>query len=206
MSLLKVKRALFSFVMIVLMSPAFGDSNYYFPLNRMELGYYNNNISSMHINQYFTSFYLPIFWHAPLQAKSGVLALYERNFYHTQQYFSFDWGISSGSWTSSLLADQFYTVSLFLDFNLWFLRTKYVDLYFTYSIAGPSYLSRSTIDNRNMGGNFTFQDALGVGALIGKQKHFDVRFKIGHFSNGDTLPTNPGIDIPFIISVGYAFG
>lgn len=190
----------------VFLSPAAAQPNYYFPLNRITFGYYNNNITDAHINQYFTPPYLPIFWDAPLRVRKGFIGMYERNFYHTQKYFSLDWGISAASWTSRVLSNQFYTMSAFLDLNIWFLRSKYVDLYFTYSIAGPSYLSLSTIDYHNMGGNFIFQDALGIGALIGTQKHINFSVKIGHYSNGRLLPSNPGIDVPFIFSLGLAFG
>ncbi len=187
---------------------ALASSDYYFPLNRIEVGYFNNSYTGKNtsVNQYFSPPYLPVFWHSVLRVKNGYMLMYERNFYHTKKYVSLDWGASGASWTSQLLGNQFYTVALFLDLSVWFVRSKYADLYITYSIAGPTYMSRNRIDARDMGGNFIFQDTLGVGALLGTQKHVNVSVKIGHYSNGSLLPFNPGIDVPFIFSIGYAFG
>ncbi len=180
--------------------------NYYFPLNRIAAGYSNYNLMHVYVNRYFTAPYVPIFWRAPIKAKNGFIFSYERNFFHTQKYISLDWGLSGASWTSQVFSNQFYTAAAFLDFDFWFLRTKYCDVYFTYSIAGPAFISRTRLENREMGGNFIFQDALGLGALIGKTKHLNVTVKIGHYSNGSLLPDNPGIDIPLVLSLGYAFG
>lgn len=192
-------------VILFFFSSAFSES-YYFPLNLVSLGYYNNKITGFYANQYVTPPYLPIFWKAPIQVGSGVNVMYERNFFHTKKYISFNWGLSASSWKTHLLGNQFYAAAAFLDFNLWFVRTRFVDIYFTYAIAGPAYISQTELDNRYMGGHFIFQDALGFGALVGASKHINLSVKIGHYSNGSLLPSNPGIDIPILFSLGYAFG
>ena len=79
------------------------------------------------------------------------------------------------------------------------------DRYLIASLAGPSYISRNVIDRRNTGGNFTFQDYLGVGAFLGNSKHFNVNLKLMHYSNGNLLSHNPGLETPLILNIGYAW-
>ena len=79
------------------------------------------------------------------------------------------------------------------------------DMYFMYSVAGPTYLTKYTIDNIYVGGQFSFQDLMGIGAFFGKAKNFNIAATIGHYSNGNLLPNNPGIQVPLVMSVGYAF-
>ena len=42
------------------------------------------------------------------------------------------------------------------------LRSKSQDIYFNYSLAGPTFISKTTIDTNEIGKQFTFQDFMGV--------------------------------------------
>jgi len=42
------------------------------------------------------------------------------------------------------------------------LCSKSQDIYFNYSLAGPTFISKTTIDTNEIGTPFTFQDFMGV--------------------------------------------
>ena len=114
-------------------------------------------------------------------------------------------GASLGNWTSSELRQNFTTVSIFPEIKLWLVRCPRFDLYFTYSLAGPTIISRKRIDNFDTGTYFTFEDFIGFGTFLGKAKHVDINIQLMHFSNGNLFPSNPGVDVPLMLGVGYVF-
>lgn len=171
----------------------------------VDVGYYNRGFFHLYVNQWVTYPYLPIFWKGYTYAKSGAQILFDQLFFHTQRVFGFYWGVSVSRWRSLIQRKSFYAVSIFPELKLWFLRRRSVQLYFMYSAAGPSYISRWIIDDQSIAGHFTFQDFLGLGMTLGQRHAFDVAFKIIHYSNGGTLPSNPGTDVPVVLSMGYTF-
>ena len=40
-------------------------------------------------------------------------------------------------------------------------------MYFAYSLAGPTYISKIVLDDLNTGRHFTFQDFMGIGWFAG---------------------------------------
>jgi hypothetical protein len=74
-----------------------------------------------------------------------------------------------------------------------------------YSYAGPTYISKVIIDGLGTGSHFTFQDFMGVGAFIGKDRNLSVGLKISHYSNGNLFVDNASLKIPLTISLGYTF-
>ncbi|MCX7125739.1 MAG: acyloxyacyl hydrolase [Gammaproteobacteria bacterium] len=185
--------------------PKYYSTDYIFHKNLIQIGGFSNSIFNPNVNQYFTVGYLPIFWSGDVGAKNGGWLMYERNIFHTHKIFSFDLGASISTYHSVVNNTSFQAFSVFPSMKFWFLRTRLVDLYFKYAIAGPTYLTQSYIDNIDLGGNFSFQDLLGIGAFIGQKKNFNVAATIGHYSNGNLLPVNPGVEVPLVLSVGYAF-
>jgi|SRR3990167_904650 len=179
--------------------------DYIFHKNLIQAGSFSTNVFNPDINKYFTIGYLPVFWTGDIQAQNGEWLMYNRNIFHTHKIFSLDIGTSIADYDSALNNTSFQTISVFPEIRLWFYRGPLVDWYFNYAVAGPTYITRKTIDNINSGGNFTFQDLMGVGFFLGKNKNLNLDFKIAHYSNGNLLPTNPGIQIPLVVSVGYAF-
>lgn len=185
--------------------PRYYTTHYIFHKNTLKMGAFSTSIFDPGINKYFTVHYLPIFWSGDIHARQGVWLIYERNIFHTHKRFSFNIGTSSAFYCSAIQRTTFQTISVFPDLRFWFYRSNKIDGYFDYSIAGPTYITHRVIDHFDSGGHFTFQDLMGVGFFCGKRKNMNVDFKIGHYSNGNLFPNNPGIQVPLVISAGYAF-
>ncbi len=185
--------------------PDYYSTNYIFHKNLIQVGTFSTNVFNPDINKYFTVGYLPIFWTGDIQVQNGTWFMYNRNIFHTHKIFSFDIGVSGAAYDSAINNTSFETLSVFPEIRFWFYRGPLVDWYFNYAVAGPTYITRKTIDNIDSGGNFTFQDLMGIGMMLGKNKNFNIDFKIAHYSNGNLLPNNPGIQVPLVVSVGYAF-
>jgi hypothetical protein len=109
------------------------------------------------------------------------------------------------TWRSKGNHDGFSTVSVYPLFRFTLLRTKPADFYVSYSLAGPTYISRLTLDDLDTGDHFTFQDFMGVGVFLGKNRHLTASMKINHYSNGNIFTHNAGIKIPLTFGLGYVF-
>jgi hypothetical protein len=178
------------------------DAGYIFPANVFQL-----EISTGHgfgVNKFFSS-KVPIFWDGNIEVDRGVAFHYERNVYHTRRFFALDLGSSLSFWRSKQQSDKFATLSLYPLFRFTLVRTQPADFYFMYSVAGPTYITKRYIDGIGTGGNFTFQDFLGVGAFIGEKRNVNLGFKITHYSNGNLFVDNAALKVPITINLGYAF-
>jgi hypothetical protein len=107
--------------------------------------------------------------------------------------------------TSNVNRNDFLSLSVYPLFRFTPIRTKPADVYVSYSLAGPTFISKFVIDGRETGRNFTLQDFLGFGFYASKDRHFNAEIRIGHYSNGNILPQNPGIKVPLTFNLGYAF-
>lgn len=179
--------------------------SYYFYKYQLDFGYYNRDISDLYVHKYVTWPYIPIFWKGAGKVKRGFLFSFQYNFFHTSRWFSLDVGTSAGHWVSAKLSQDINTVSIYLALKVWLIRSDYFDFYFTYSAAGPTYISRSEYDNHDMYSRFTFQDFIGFGAFIGKDQALNVSFRLVHYSNGFLVPKDPGMDVPFLLTIGWAW-
>lgn len=178
---------------------------YYFPLNFIQAGFFTDELFHANANKYVSEGGLPIFWGGKIKNRNAVYVIYERNFFHTQRSFSLEWGVSAARYQSQQLGQTYYTFSLLPALKLWLIRGRTVDFYFTYSIGAPTYITRHVIDGIDSGQNFTFQDLLGFGFFLGREKRFNVNVKIGHYSNGNLFPLNCGIAVPLTIAAGFTF-
>ena len=97
------------------------------------------------------------------------------------------------------------TLSVYPMLRFTALRTKPLDLYFNYSVAGPTFISKITIDGKDTGREFTFRDFMGMGIYAGKLRKLNAEINIGHFSNGNIFPSNAGVKIPLSFNLGYTF-
>lgn len=70
---------------------------------------------------------------------------------------------------------------------------------------GIAYLNHTRLDDRNLGIHFSFQDRMGVGALLGASEQFSVGVHVVHYSNAHLSSHNSGITIPLVLDVGYRF-
>ena len=59
---------------------------------------------------------------------------------------------------------------------------------------GPTLLSGSTIDGRELGGNFHFRSALALGRTFGARRNMHLALRVSHISNGGLRELNPGLD------------
>lgn len=172
------------------------------PKHLFQIGY-SSLIFGYGINNSFSK--IPIFWGGDTEVNNGVSFNYQRNIFHGTRFFSLNWGIGASFWQSNIQKERFFTLSAYPVFKFNLLNTKSFDTYLYYSIAGPSYISKTVIDGIDTGKKFTFQDNMGVGFLMGENRNYNVEFKIGHYSNGNLFTTNGGVKIPFTVNLGYAF-
>jgi lipid A 3-O-deacylase len=70
---------------------------------------------------------------------------------------------------------------------------------------GLAYLTRSRLDDRNLGMHFAFQDEVGIGAALGVDKQLFIKLSAIHYSNGSLCNMNAGITVPVFLTVGYRF-
>jgi opacity protein-like surface antigen len=178
-------------------------SGYRFPHQMVQFGLSTN--SAGYGTNKFVSKDAHIFWGGDAQVESGVALQYQRNIFHTRKVFSLDWGANICYWKSNKEGINFYTLSLFPLFRFTLIRTKPVDFYLDYSVAGPSYISRIEIDSLEIGKRFTFQDFMGIGSYFGKKRNMNAEVRIAHYSNGNLFPQNEGVMIPLTFNVGYTW-
>lgn len=178
--------------------PAFSE-DYFFPRQQLSFGFYDNDLISAdpwHPPS-------PFFWEASTKASGGGTIVYTRLFYHTQKYFSVEWGVSGSAWTTN--SQTIGAASLFLQLRWWIFRTDYFNPYVVYSVAGPSLLTNDQFGSAQLTAPFIFQDYLGLGTFLGKDHHVDISARMYHYSNGDLLTHNPGFDVPLVIFMGFNF-
>jgi hypothetical protein len=180
------------------------NSGFIFPKHLIQVGFSTNHFT-YGANNFVSEGKIPIFWGGEAEVKQGVSLHYQRNVFHGRKLFSLDLGTSFSAWKSKNNKDEFYTLSVFPLFRFTFLRTPPADMYFYYSVAGPAFISKTTIDNINTGKHFTFQDLMGIGIFAGKNRQANAEVRIGHYSNGNIFPYNEGVKIPLTFNLGYSF-
>jgi hypothetical protein len=180
-------------------------AGYKFPRNTIQLGVATNTLGYGVNNFASKKSPIPFFWGGNAELSNGVALHYHRNIFHARKVFSFDWGISAGFWQTRLQKQNFFTLSAFpvLRFNV--IRSKVADYYFYYSVAGPTYISRTLLDGEETGRHFTFQDLIGIGSFLGPGRRLNAEINIGHFSNGNIFPDNAGVKVPLTFCFGYTF-
>lgn len=180
-------------------------AGYRFPRNTIQVGIATNGLGYGVNNFASKKSPIPFFWGGSAEVGHGFSVHYHRNIFHARKVFSFDWGLSAGFWQTRRQKQNFFTLSAFpvLRFNV--IHGKAADYYFYYSIAGPSYISKTTLDSELTGKHFTFQDMLGIGSFIGKERRLNAEINIGHYSNGNVYPYNAGVKVPLTFCLGYTF-
>jgi hypothetical protein len=180
-------------------------AGYKFPRNTIQIGIATNSLGYGVNNFVSKDSPIPFFWGGNAEVKNGIALHYHRNIFHVRKVFSFDWGVSASFWKTRLQENDFFTLSVFpvLRFNV--IHSKPADYYFYYSIAGPTYISETMLDGMNTGRHFTFQDLLGIGSFMGKQRKVNAEIRIGHYSNGNIFPYNDGVKVPLTFCAGYTF-
>ena len=179
------------------------DGTYFFPANVVQLGV-STNALGYGVNELFGR-YVVIFFSGHVETRLGVTLDYERNMYHSRKRFAFDLGLSVSGWQSNEAHEIFRTLSAYPLVRYFLVRGHDADMYFAYSVAGPTYITQSKLDGLETGAAFTFQDKMAVGAFVGKARRLNIEIGIKHFSNGNLATTNAGIKIPLTFKIGLAF-
>jgi hypothetical protein len=179
------------------------EAGYLFPANIVRVGY-STNLLGYGVNDLFSK-WVVIFWGGHVDTKQGGSIEYERNVFHTKKLFAFDLGVSASIWQTDAKGDTFRTLSAYPLVRFFLARNQTMDAYFSYSIAGPTFISAYQLDDLNTGAKFTFQDMMGVGAFLGKARRVNAEVSIKHFSNGNLSTSNAGIKIPLTFKVGLVF-
>lgn len=156
------------------------------------------------VNNFFSR-KVPVFWGGNVKVDQGLAAHVERSVFHTRSVFSLGFGASLGAWKTRRDDQRFATLSVYPVLRFTVVRTRPFDLYLTYSMAGPTFISRVAMDGHQTGPRFTFQDFMGLGAFLGRDRRTHIGIKINHYSNGNLFPSNAGVKIPLTLVVGRTF-
>lgn len=180
------------------------NSKYVFPKQFVQVGYTTNALG-YGVNNFVSKGAIPVFWGGDIQVKEGFTINYQRNIFHSRKVFSLDWGAGVSYWKSRNNSENFFTISLYPVFRFTVIRSKPADFYFSYSVAGPSFISRAIIDGKQSGKKFTFYDFMDIGAFANKKRSMNAGIRIAHYSNGNIFPQNAGVMVPLTFYLGYAF-
>jgi len=179
------------------------DTGLNFPANVVRLGY-TTNLLTYGVNNFFSRT-VPIFWGGNVETRRGFTIDYQRNVFHTKNWFTFDVGASASYWDSNGSEEIFRTLSVYPLFRFFLLRADPADVYLSYSLAGPTFLSQAVIDSRETGERFTFQDFMGIGMFFGQNRRLNAELGIKHYSNGNIFTHNASIKVPLTFTLGLAF-
>lgn len=177
-------------------------NGYHFPKEFLFAGYTSNGLG-YGVNNAVSKGPVPVFWGGDAQTRHGISISYQRNIFHARKVFAMDWAVHTGFWQSRIKKENFFTASLNPVFRFNFLRSKSADVFFEYSVAGPTYISKTKLDNIGLGRKFTFHDFMGLGAFAGKNRKLYAGLRIAHYSNGNIFPENDGVMIPLTFNLGY---
>ncbi len=149
---------------------------------------------------------VPVFWGGRVGVGRGAALRYERNVFHTRRLLAVDLGASVAFWRSRDRNEAFGAISLYPVLRFTLVRADHADLFLSYSVAGPTFISAKVLDGEEIGTNrFTFQDMMGIGAFLGRDRRAMVGVFISHYSNGNLFARNAGVAVPLTFSLGYTF-
>ena len=174
------------------------------PRNVIQAGYITDALG-YGANDFVSTGAVPVFWTGSVQVARGWSINYQRNVLHTRRFFALDWGGGVSTWRSRKTGERFYTASVYPVGRFIAVRTNPLELYFSYSLAGPALITRTAIDGEETGRRFTFQDFMGAGVFLGSKRRITAEVRIAHYSNGNLFPQNPGVTIPVGFYLGTSF-
>jgi hypothetical protein len=148
---------------------------------------------------------VPVFWEGQVRTDRGLAVHLTRNVFHTARVFSLDLGASASDWRTRNGREGFVTLSTYPLFRFTVLRASRADVYLCYSLAGPTFMSARLLDQRDLGRRFTFQDFMGAGLFLGRDRRLTVGVKINHYSNGNIFPENAGVMVPLTFTIGWTY-
>ena len=121
-------------------------------------------------------------------------------------------GLSLGAgytrlWTDADTDRNIDVISLYPQLTLWPVHNSLQGYYFFVRALGPSYLSANNLGKRQQAEHFAFQAQVGIGYRKQLAANNAVLMQVSwkHFSNANLFDDNDGIDIPFVVSLGFAY-
>ncbi|MGQ0738724.1 MAG: acyloxyacyl hydrolase [Bacteroidota bacterium] len=177
-------------------------NGYNFPREFILAGY-TTNAAGYGVNDFASKGAVPFFWGGDAHVKQGFTLSYQRNIFHARKVFAMDWAAHIGFWKSKGLKENFFTASLNPVFRFTAIRSKPADIFFEYSVAGPTFISKTNVDNVPLGRRFTFHDFMGMGVFAGTKRKLHAGIRIAHYSNGNIFPQNDGVKVPLTFNLGY---
>lgn len=122
------------------------------------------------------------------------------------------WDLSYANWYANPpLACQSHSISIFALSPLIRLQSREAWLFSTQTYLelgiGASLLSNNHFGHRNLGGQFAFQDLMGLGLRwqISETAAATLSYHYLHYSNASLFPPNQGIDVKHLLTLGYEF-
>lgn len=122
------------------------------------------------------------------------------------------WDLSYANWHANPpLTYQPHSISIFALSPLIRLQSREAWLFSTQTYLelgiGASLLSNNHLGHRNLGGQFAFQDLMGLGLRwqITKTAIVTLSYHYLHYSNASLFPPNQGIDVKHLFTLGYEF-
>jgi hypothetical protein len=191
----------------------YANNGYFFPKNIFQISY-GTGALGFGVNRFFgmslkvgnfESFGIPIFWVGEVKANHAFSLTYQRLFYRSERIFSLDWGASVTYFQSPINNENVFAISIFPVLRFYLLRREGFDFYTNYSIIGPTFITKSDIDNTKTGPKITYQDTMGFGVFFGKDRKFNAELRIMHYSNGNIFTRNDGVAIPIQFTLGKTF-
>lgn len=171
-----------------------------------KIGYGINKFLSMNMKVgNFESFGIPVFWLGELKTTHSFSVTYQKTAYKSKKHFSLDWGVSATAFQTPETNNNIYAFSIFPVMRFYLLRRKNFDMYTNYSLIGPTYITKSDIDGITTGPNITYQDIMGLGFFLGKERKYNFELRIMHYSNGNFFAKNAGIAVPIQFTFGKTF-
>ncbi|WP_254712896.1 acyloxyacyl hydrolase [Polaribacter sp. NJDZ03] len=189
------------------------DERYFFPKNILQVSYGTSKIG-FSANQFFgmslkvgnfESFGIPVFWVGDVKAENSFSITYQRLAFRTQKLFSLDWGVSVTAFNTEATNTNVFAFSIFPTMRFYLMRRDGFDMYTNYSLIGPTYLTKSNIDNLETGPKITYQDTMGLGVFFGEKRAYNAELRIMHYSNGNIFTKNSGVAIPIQFTIGKTF-
>ncbi|AZQ43925.1 acyloxyacyl hydrolase [Nonlabens ponticola] len=185
----------------------------FFPVNTLQIGYGNdfigyapNKILSMNARVAGTrGLGIPIFWYGDAKASNTILVNYTRDVYRSRKFFSLGFGVSATAFESSLDKEWIGAFSIYPQVRFFFWRAAGFDAYATYSVIGPTFITKEDIDGLDTGPRITYQDFVAAGAYLGKDRKWNAELKIIHYSNGNNFTGNAGVAVPIVFQIGRRF-
>jgi len=109
--------------------------------------------------------------------------------------------------TDARINKSINAISVYPQLTLYPVSEPLRDFYFFVRALGPTILSSNSLGEREQDNHFAFQAQVGIGRLnkLSNGSTLLLQLSWKHISNANLFNDNDGIDLPFVLSLGYRF-